>query len=198
MNAHGQVSLWSGDPKGKGSSWDACLGAGTAWPALCCPAGCSPNTPAWGPGQGPSPSLGAADPKSWCEAELQRDGAVPGSHRHHVPQHHSAAARGPGCQRCISLFHNHYQGLLSGAGAAAGVPGWLRYRERTTIAQGLPPTGTKARPRSQPNLPLPLPTGRGWLKLGSLLLLSSSGHSVSGTSHWILGVQAQVLLATVS
>lgn len=122
----------------------------------------------------------------------------PGSYWHHAPQHHSVTARVPGCQRCISLFHNHYQGLLSGAGAAAGVPGWLRYRERTTIAQGLPPTGTKARPRSQPNLPLPLPTGRGWLKLGSLLLLSSSGHSVSGTSHWILGVQAQVLLATVS
>lgn len=64
-------------------------------------------------------------------------------------------------------------GCLFGAEAVVGVPGWLRYPEKTAIAQGLPPTGTKeAKPRNsakpssksahweglaEPGLPLPTP-----------------------------------------
>lgn len=69
---------------------------------------------------------------------------------HHACQHHGTGPiLSPGRQRCVLLFHRRYQWVQVRGRATAGVPGWLRYPERTTLAQCLPPTRTReAKPRS--------------------------------------------------
>lgn len=54
-------------------------------------------------------------------------------------------------------------GCPSGAGTGAGVPGWLTYPERTTIAQGLPPIAAReAKPKDLPDLAPTRPTGKNY------------------------------------
>lgn len=64
----------------------------------------------------------------------------------------NTTARGPVCTLggiAVFCFFTIAPVRACSGPAAAGVPGWLSYPERTTVAQGLPPAGAReAKPRS--------------------------------------------------
>lgn len=111
----------------------------------------------------------------------------PGSHRHHAPQHHSTTVHGPGCQHCISLFHNHYQGAPVRCWGCVWGSGLAEIPRKNHNCSG-PSTHRNQGQAEESARPVSASAHReGLLKLCSLHLLLSSGHSVLGTSHWIQG-----------
>lgn len=103
---------------------------------------------------------------------------------YHACQHHSTGpSLHPGRHRCVLLFHHRTSGRMFGASRGWG--SGLAELSRKNYSCSGPSTR-----RSQggqalgalPNLAPALPAGRAWLKLDSLCLLLSSGHSCPGTS----------------